>query len=165
MQSLAEFVSRYAAQGDETALRQQHGYRMESFSYRRIADEANRLARELEGRNIRKGDVVLLWGENFAEWLVVFLGCLLCGAVIVPIDHASTPVFASRVAQEVNAKLVFRSHSLEQCALPVPCVVLESLFELLRQRDASAYPSPALSREDTLEIILLPELPPSPGES
>lgn len=153
MQSLAEFVSRYAAQGDETALRQQRGYRMESFSYRWIADEANRLARELEGRNIRKGDAVLLWGENSAEWLVVFLGCLLCGAVIVPIDHASTPAFASRVAQEVNAKLVFRSHSLEQCALPVPCVVLESLFELLRQRDASAYPSPALSREDTLEII------------
>ena len=153
MQLLAEFVSRYAAQGDETALRQQRGYRMESFSYRRIADEANRLARELEGRNIRKGDAVLLWGENSAEWLVVFLGCLLCGAVIVPIDHASTPAFASRVAQEVNAKLVFRSRSLEQCALPVPSIVLESLFELLRQRDASPYPSPALSREDSLEII------------
>ena len=165
MQSLAEFVSRYAAQGDETALRQQRGYRMESFSYRWIADEANRLARELEGRNIRKGDAVLLWGENSAEWLVVFLGCLLCGAVIVPIDHASTPAFASRVAQEVNAKVVFRYRSLEQFALPVPSIVFESLFELLTERDASVYPSPALSREDTLEIILLPELPPSPGES
>jgi long-chain acyl-CoA synthetase len=153
LQSLVEFVSRYAAHNDEIALRQRRGYRMESFSYGRIADEANRLARELEGRNIRKGDAVLLWGENSAEWLVVFLGCLLCGVVIVPIDHASTLEFASRVAQEVNAKLAFRSRSRQQCTLPVPCILLESLFDLIARRDASAYPSPTLSRQDALEII------------
>ena len=153
MQSLVEFVSQYAAHGDETALKQRRGYRMESYSYGRIAREANRLARELENRNIRKGDAVLLWGGNSVEWLIVFLGCVLCGVVVVPIDHASTPEFASRVAQEVNAKLVFRSLSREECRLPVPCIVLESLFELIAERDASPYPSPVLARQDTLEII------------
>jgi long-chain acyl-CoA synthetase len=153
LRSLVEFVSKYAAHGGETALRQRRGYRMESFSYRRIADEANRLARELEDRNIRKGDAVLLWGENSAEWLVVFLGCLLCGVVIVPIDHASTPEFASRVAQEVNAKLALRSRARQPSMLPAPSIALESLFELIAQRDASPYPSPMLSRQDTLEII------------
>ena len=66
MQSLVDFVSKYAARGSETALKQRRGYRMESWSYGRIADEANRLARELEDRNIRKGDAILLWGENSA---------------------------------------------------------------------------------------------------
>jgi len=153
LQSLIEFVSKYAAQGGETALKQRRGYRMQSYSYKRIAEEANRLARELENRNINKGDTVLLWGENSAEWLVVFLGSLLRGVIIVPIDNNSTPEFASRVAQEVNAKLLFHSRSHEQNVCPIPCIVLESLFELIGQRDASPYPSPNLSRQDTLEII------------
>ena len=153
MRSLVDFVSKYAARGSETALKQRRGYRMESWSYGRIADEANRLARELEDRNIRKGDAILLWGENSAEWLVVFFACLLRGVVIVPIDQSSTGEFASRVASEVKAKLAFRSRSTKPCSIAVPCILLESIFELTAQRDASLYPSPALSRQDTLEII------------
>src|SRR6516165_5724366 len=140
LQSLIEFVSKYAARGGETALKQRRGYRMLSYSYKRIAEEANRLARELENRNLNKGDTVLLWGENSAEWLVVFLGSLLRGVIIVPIDNNSTPEFASRVAQEVNAKLLFHSRAHEQNVCPIPCIILESLFELIGQRDASPYP-------------------------
>src|ERR1700739_2028507 len=112
LESLLNFVKTYAAHGEEIAMRQRRGYRMESWSYRRIAQAANGLARELERHGIEKGDAVLLWGESSAEWIIVFLGCLLRGAVIVPIDPASTIEFASRVAQEVHAKLVFHSRPL-----------------------------------------------------
>src|ERR1700739_4113491 len=107
VESLLNFFQAYEAHGDEIAVRQRRGYRMESWSYGRIAQGANGLARELERCGIEKGDAVLLWGENSAEWIIVFLGCLLRGAVIVPIDHTSTVEFASRVAEEVNAKLAF----------------------------------------------------------
>src|ERR1700751_2115619 len=95
-ESLLSFVRHYAAQGDEIAVRQRRGYRMESWTYARIAAEANRLARELEGRGVANGDAVLLWSQNSAEWIIVFLGCLLRGAVVVPIDHASSAEFARR---------------------------------------------------------------------
>ncbi|MGB7845163.1 MAG: AMP-binding protein, partial [Candidatus Acidiferrum sp.] len=153
MESLLNFVKAYAAHGDEIAVRQRRGYRMESWSYRGISAAANGLARELEWRGIEKGDAVLLWGENSVEWIVVFLGCLLRGAVIVPIDHASTIEFASRVAQEVNAKLVFHSRSFQAGPLPFLCIPLESVPTLTGQRDCSPYPSPALKRQDSLEII------------
>jgi long-chain acyl-CoA synthetase len=153
VQSLVDFVSNYAANGNEVAVRYRRGYRMESWSYARIVQEANRLARELEFRGIDKGDSVMLWGESSPEWIIVFFGCLLRGAVTVPIDHSSTTEFASRVAREVNAKLLFRNRALPDTALPVPPVVLESLAELTARHDSSPYLAPPLSRQDTLEII------------
>jgi long-chain acyl-CoA synthetase len=152
LESLSDFVKTYAAHGHEIAVRQRRGYRMESWTYRRIAEEANRLARELEVRGIGKGDAVLLWGENSAEWIIVFLGCLLCGAVIVPIDHASPAEVACRVAREVDAKLIFRASARKDYA-SMPSISLESLPGVLARHDASPYASPPLSRQDTLEII------------
>ena len=152
LESLSTFVNNYAAHGDEVAVRQRRGYRMETWTYGRIAADANRLARELEARGIAKGDAVLLWGENSAEWIIAFLGCLLRGVVLVPIDHASPMDFACRVAREVNAKLIFRASAHKDCGA-VPSVSIESLPTILAPHDSSAYPSPPLSRQDTLELI------------
>src|ERR1700685_3641894 len=126
---------------------------MESWTYAQIVQQANGVARELEFRGIGKGDAVLLWGENSPEWIVAFFGCLLRGAVAVPIDHGSTAEFAARVAREVNAKVLFRDRALPAAGLPENPVILETLSELTAQRDSSPYPTPQLSREDTLEII------------
>ena len=151
-ESLLTFARSYAARGHEIAVRQRRGYRMETWTYGRVGQEANRVARELEDRGIGKGDAALLWGDNSAEWIAAFLGCLLVGVVIVPIDHASTSEFACRVARDVDAKLVFRSRGNENCA-NLPSIELENLTSAVAGRDPSPLPSPALSRRDTLEII------------
>ncbi|MGA9570192.1 MAG: AMP-binding protein, partial [Candidatus Acidiferrales bacterium] len=148
-----DFVAQYAARGNEVAVRYRRGYRMETWTYARIAERANCVARELEFRGIGKGDAVLLWGENSPEWIIVFFGCVLRGAVTVPIDQGSTAGFAARVAREVNAKLVFHSRALTDAGLAENAIVLESLFELTQRRDSSPYLAPSLSRQDTLEII------------
>ena len=152
LESLSSFVKAYAAHGNEIAVRQRRGYRMETWTYGRIAEQANRLARELELRGIAKGDAVLLWGENSAEWIIAFLGCLLCGVVVVPIDHASPMDFACRVAREVNAKLIFRAATQKDGAT-IPSLSLESLPAVLAGHDSTPYRPPTLSRQDTLEII------------
>ncbi len=153
MESLIDFVQKYAANGNEAAVRHRRGYRMETWSYARIVQEASRLARELEFRGINKGDAVLLWGENSPEWIVVFFGCLLRGAVAVPVDHGSTAEFASRIAREVHAKLIFRARALPNLDLPIPLIALDSVPELTAERNSSPYAAPSLSRSDTLEII------------
>src|SRR5215471_20179902 len=135
VESLLSFVQQYARHGGEIAVRQRRGYRMESWTYRRIAEEANRVARELQSRGILKGDSVLLWGESSAEWIIAFFGCLLCGAVIVPIDHASSSDFARRVAMEVNAKVAFCRDEQSRC-LSVPGISLDSLSSLIARHDS-----------------------------
>jgi long-chain acyl-CoA synthetase len=152
LESLLTFVADYAARSEQIAVRQRRGYRMEGWTYARIAAEANRLARELECRGISKGDVVLLRGQNSAEWIIAFLGCLLRGVIVVPRDHTSTAEFANRVAREVNAKFAFGPHE-EEGSAGIASVPLGSLCTLIARHDSSPYPSPQLSRQDTLEII------------
>ncbi|HUL34713.1 MAG TPA: AMP-binding protein, partial [Candidatus Eisenbacteria bacterium] len=151
-ESLLSFARRYASRGGEIAVRQRRGYRMETWTYTQVAQQANRVARELHRRGIQQGDAVLLWGENSAEWIVAFLGCLLAGVVIVPIDHASSRDFACRVACDVGAKLVFRSRANDTCPA-LASIELENLSSTVANHDSSPYPSPSLSRQDTLEII------------
>ncbi len=90
---------------NESAYVFRRGYRVQRWSYGDVLRQAYRFARELEARDIGKGDKVLIWGENCAEWIVAFFGCLLRGAIVVPIDKIATPDFAARVAQQVDAKL------------------------------------------------------------
>jgi long-chain acyl-CoA synthetase len=82
------------------------GYRRERWSYQRVAAVAYQFARELEARHIGKGDAVLLWSPNCAEWVAAFLGCALCGVIAVPVDDASSPDFAQRISTQVRTKLV-----------------------------------------------------------
>jgi long-chain acyl-CoA synthetase len=49
---------------------------------------------------------VALWGENCAEWIGVFFGCLLRGVIAVPIDAAGSNEFAARVVKDVSPKLI-----------------------------------------------------------
>jgi long-chain acyl-CoA synthetase len=151
-ESLLTFVRQYAAHGGQVAVLQRRGYRMEKWTYAQIVEEANRVSREMEVRGISKGDAVVLWGENSAEWIMAFFGCLLRGVVIVPIDAGSTVEFVSRVAKEVNAKLIFHAIELQAPGI-APTIALESLRSLTARHDASPYPSPALTRRDTLEMI------------
>ncbi len=152
MESLLTFAKMYAAHGSEMAVRQHRGYRTQSWTYGQIMAQANRVARELDLRGVKKGDAVLLWGQNSAEWMMAFFGCLLGGVVAVPIDDGSSTDFANRVAQEVNARLIFVSRDHVE-SVSIPSIALESLVELTARYDNSPYSSPPLSRQDTLEII------------
>jgi len=152
-QSIVEFVQAYATRRDEIAVAQRRGYRMERWTYGRVLDEACRFARELEARGIGKGDAVVFWGENSAEWTAAFLGCVLRGAVAVPLDVVSTGDFAARVAGDVRAKLIVRSSKLAGALEGVPSLDLETLPETIASHSQQPYVSPPLTRKDTLEII------------
>src|SRR5579864_5261307 len=93
----------------DVAVVQRRGYRRESWTYAKLAKIALICARGLKERGVRTGDRVLLWGPNSAEWMAAFWGCLLRGAVAVPVDDGATTEFAARVARETTAKLVFAS--------------------------------------------------------
>jgi long-chain acyl-CoA synthetase len=151
--SLVEYFSEYTSRRDEPAVTSVSGYHIERWTYGRIADEACRFARELETRGVNRGDAVLLWAENRPEWLAVFWGCLLRGAIVVPIDRISTSEFASSVAQRVNGKLLVCSRGVPSEGVAMPALSIESFGETIARHSTAAYPSPQLSRADTLEIV------------
>src|SRR5205823_3679027 len=102
--SLAEYLAEFDERGAEVAYVQRRGYRTVRFSYREMAEQARRFARHLEAQGIAKGDRVLIWGEDCAEWAIAFWGCALRGAIAVPMDRIAAPDFVLRVLQQTNAK-------------------------------------------------------------
>ena len=126
--SLFDEFKRYSR---DVAAVQRRGYRRESWTYGKLAKVAFRLAHELKQRSVRTGDRVLLWGPNSAEWIAAFWGCLLRGAVAVPIDDGAMPDFAARVARETSAKLLFGSAGKPALEPGIPTLNLEDLADTL----------------------------------
>jgi long-chain acyl-CoA synthetase len=104
--SLLDSLDDFERWGGDCAYVFPRGYRHERWSYERVAGLAYQFARELEARHVVKGDAVLLWSANCAEWVAAFLGCALCGVIAVPVDDAANPDFARRIGRQVRTKLV-----------------------------------------------------------
>ncbi len=151
--SLAEYFGELERRARDAACVFPRGYRRVRWDYHELAATARQFARELEARQIAKGDRVLLWGENCGEWLAVFWGCMLRGTAVVPMDKIATADFVRRVAEQVGAKLAIVSRDLPAAQLGVPALVLEDLRETLAARDSSHYPAPQLARTDVAQIV------------
>ena len=156
-ESLAEFfVENFGRHRHECAFRQRRGYRMESFTYGEVMEMAFALARKLEARGIAKGDRVMLWGENCAEWVAAFFGCALGGVIVVPMDDGSAPEFALRVFRQVEAKLLVGSRQhVHECAAAghsIATLTLEDLSQAVGS-GPTAPSAVAVERNDTLQIV------------
>src|SRR5271165_4238674 len=149
--TILEYLDNFRRHAGEAAYVQHRGYRMQRWSYGEVLANAHRFSRELDAREIAKGDKVVIWGENCAEWVVAFFGCLLRGVIVVPIDNISTPGFAQRAAQQVDAKLCVCAPQ-NQIA-DVSSVHLETLRERIAVRSDVAGTPPALTRDDIVQIV------------
>jgi len=151
--TVGDYWEVFLRHGEECAFVQRRGYRHERWRYREVAELASRFARALHDRSIRKGDRVVLWGPNSAEWVAAFFGCTLRGAVVVPMDDAASADFAARVTKQVSARLQVCSRSHAGDLPSVPALLLEELRETLAPYSAAAIPGPAAGRDDILEIV------------
>ena len=149
--SVVEYLDSFLRRGRDCAYVQHRGYRTVRWSYRQVAETAFRFARELEARGIGKGDRVLLWGPNSAEWVAAFFGCALRGVIVVPIDEAGAADFAQRVYQQVDGKLLVCSR--EHVLPSIPSLALEDLQETLSAHSSAPYDATAIGPSDILEIV------------
>ena len=149
--TILEYLDNFRLHGHETAYVHRRGYRVQRWSYGEVLATAYRFARELEARGIGKDDKVILWGENCAEWIAVFFGCLLRGAIVVPIDKIAAADFAQRVAQQVDARLsVGSAHN----QIPgVPFLSLDTLREAITAHSDATVAPPPLTRDDIVQIV------------
>jgi long-chain acyl-CoA synthetase len=157
-ESLTDFlITNFQTHSGERAYGRRRGYRMEWWSYAQVLDTAFRFARELQARNIGKGDRVMLWGENSAEWIAAFFGCAVAGVVVVPMDDGASADFATRVFQQVEAKLLVCSRKHAGLSgsgqLGSSTIILEDLTQTLCHHSADAISNVAVGRDDILQII------------
>ena len=151
--SLLDTFDDFARWGNECAYVQPRGYRHDRWSYRQVVETAYRFSRSLEARQIKKGDAVLLWAANSTDWVAVFLGCALVGVIVVPLDDATSPDFAQRVAEQVKPKLILCPAQRTRFFAGVPVVDLAQLVTMLVQYSPAPLRPVAIQPSDPLEIV------------
>ena len=148
------YLDDFIARGDETAFAHRRGLRVVRWSYAQTAAKAYQFARELEARQIGKGDRVLLWAENSPEWVASFFGCLLRGAIVVPLDAQSDLKFVARVQQQVEAKLaICDAETSSRTRLDIPILSLNDIEVVLASHSREPYLATGIDKDDTIEIV------------
>jgi len=152
--NLLSFLDDCLRHGSQTAFAHRRGLRASRWPYARLRSTAFQFARDLEAQNISKGDRVLIWAANSPEWVTAFFGCLLRGAIVVPLDFESSAEFAARVQQQVDAKLILYSGDvLRDFKPPLPRLSLDDLSDIAAPPSMEPYPAIPGDENDIVEII------------
>jgi long-chain acyl-CoA synthetase len=151
--SLVEYLHNFERGGGQWAYVERRGYRSIRWSYSQIAALSYQFARALEARRIQKGDRILIWGANSAGWVAAFLGCILRGVIVVPMDDVATPDFAQRVYRQVEARLWVCSKKHAADAAFGSVILLDELNSCVAEYSPTACSPVELGRNDVLEIV------------
>src|SRR5438128_8209919 len=100
MQTLQELLPEIARLGNREAIRSSNGYRTWIATYSELYGAIGAVVAYLDQRGVRKGDRVLIWGENRLEWVAVFWACVARGIQAVPVDHR----FSADLVQRIQAE-------------------------------------------------------------
>ena len=92
--SLASLLTNFDRYGQEIAVVTRHGVRKTRTQYGALASLARRFSMLLRDCGIGKGERVVIWGENGADWIAAFFGCIQLGVLPVPLDAAGSAAFA-----------------------------------------------------------------------
>src|SRR5579864_3884269 len=79
---------------------------MATMTYGALQQQAQRFAGYLQGQQIVKGDRVCIWSASCSNWMVAYLGALLMGVVVVPLDVNTKEDFLTRIAETTEARLL-----------------------------------------------------------
>ena len=155
-QSLLEYFQPDSRPGREVAFVWREGYRTIRLPYAGFLSGARQFAGELDARGVRKGDRVLLWGENSGAWVSAFLGCLMQGAIAVPMDASSEKGFVQRVVEQAGVKLAVVARPLRSPLEPSRTILMEDCADRLRDPAppvAGKFPSAKAALADPVEIV------------
>jgi long-chain acyl-CoA synthetase len=126
------------------------GFRVRTRTYAEVAAAGRGLAVRLAAAGIRKGDHVVVWSENRPEWVAAFWGCLLTGAVVVPVDARTSAAFLARIARRIDARLVVVGDDVP----PVPDDLAAPVWRM-REFDWAdgAPPAVSIGGDDVAEVV------------
>jgi long-chain acyl-CoA synthetase len=121
------------------------------LTYNDLLEQAHGFAGALQEKGLEKGDRLLLWSASRIDWMVAFLGAMLIGAVVVPLDINSKEDFLSKIEQSTEAKyLITSQHQYGELKLShAPLIDIDTLP---RSRvDMAALPE--ITGDDLAEIV------------
>jgi long-chain acyl-CoA synthetase len=106
---LLDQVSRDHAARDAILYRSGKQREFTRWTYAHYGAECRRIARGLLAAGLVKGDRVVLWSENRPEWMAVWMGTLIAGICVVPVDFLISEQECLNIINITRAKAFFYS--------------------------------------------------------
>jgi acyl-CoA synthetase (AMP-forming)/AMP-acid ligase II len=119
----------------------------DAWTYRELAEMADGLAGRMQSAGAVPGDRIALLGENRAEWVLAFLGALVAGTVVVPLNTRLPPRELTR-----------------QLEVAGPRLLLSSAMHLATATAATEGPVLAIDRDAPGSVLSLPAMAGRPAE-
>jgi long-chain acyl-CoA synthetase len=117
---LLDQVSRDHADKDAMLYRSGKQREFTRWTYERYGDECRKIARGLLAAGLVKGDRVVLWAENRPEWMAVWMGTLIAGICIVPVDFLVSEQECLNIIKITRARAFFYSGRKRSFAESLP---------------------------------------------
>jgi len=149
----ADFISGFSSYERRSAMTMRPFLRIERLTYGELQRQIYKTANYLCSRNVHAGDRIMVVANNAPEWAELFLGCQLVGAIVVPVDVASSPVATSTYAELTEPKLIFRNRHLHlELGSRNNACVLDDLHESIN--DLPAMPPKVTVTGETSSLIV-----------
>ena len=145
----AQVVERF---GNQAALIEPvEGGSVSTLTYRMVQERVHGFAGYLQSQSFQKGTPVIIWCASRADWLIVYLGALLVGVVVVPLDVNSKEDFLTRIVETTGAQLLVSTQKQYE-TLKQPSIPFIDIDALPRAPlDTSKLPT--IERDDLAELV------------
>jgi long-chain acyl-CoA synthetase len=114
MRTLLELLPTIERLGRREAVLWSNGVRTWKATYSDLYGSIAAVTEHFDQLGLRKGDRVLIWGENQLAWIAAFWGCMARGIQVVPVDYRFSPELVRRIESESRPKLIIDNAYLDR---------------------------------------------------
>jgi len=152
-QTLIDLLNQSTLQfSSQPALTMRMGYRTVTLTYNDVERIAKQVAVFLAQQGVQKGDRVAICAPNSPYWVCIFWGCLLRGAVFIPLAPQYTPQTLENILASAQPKIFFTSMTGRYQGA-IPTYVVEYLPDWVRDCLASDFVVQGHKPDDLVEIM------------
>jgi long-chain acyl-CoA synthetase len=120
------------------------GGQISTLTYQALQERSCAFAGYLQQQNLATGERIMIWSASRSNWLIAYLGALLVGMVVVPLDNNSKEDFLQLIATATEARFL---------------ITTQKQFQSLHEPSFACIDIDALP-QDTLDESKLPDIQP-----
>ncbi len=151
MSTLIQLINNLKKQNNNIALINKTEFRTFYWSYSKLYTYIKKFSTFLEKNNIKKGDKIAILGPNSPEYVTAFLGTILKGVILIPIDIRSTEDFIKKIIQQTQPKL-FLTTKYKNIDLKIKKLYLEDIEYLIKNLKPSTKKTD-ITKNHIVEIV------------
>lgn len=124
---------------------------MTTLTYAMLQERVKQFAGYLQEQGIERGDRLFIWSASRINWVVAYLGTLLVGAAVVPLDVNTREDFLIRLSSTTEAKYIITTSKQYKSlkSPPLSWIDIESLPEGKLDTDRL----PRVGKDDLAELV------------